>query len=330
MIPVEDFLAQHPEQAELSEHDLTIVRIQNEHSARQVLEEQRQALLKKKEGLAKEALAKKEELGKLDAEMEKWINGQIAVREVFEAHFKNVEGGDENTCEQSTARCATPSQALYDVSCNTTACQSYTLERASTMDRNLHSSTSVTSSHPRLDKRSSPAISDRTPITRQRILEQLADTLCHQKLRGGVCERGLTLLRAVVESRDVRSMERLAVLRCRKMDFRDMASVTDLFPAPGNSLKVDTRTSNYGIDMNMAKLEEQLSFRHLAPSIQADASDPIIDFALTDGLAGAYVDGPRKVNTFYPLRPPNGQCCCISCMMHTPEATERGSRLWPD
>lgn len=90
----EEFLASHPEHAapnnELSEHDLTILRIQDEHAARQALEEQRQALQKRKEALVKETNAKKEELGKLDAEVEKWVAGEGAVRKVFEAREKKM------------------------------------------------------------------------------------------------------------------------------------------------------------------------------------------------------------------------------------------------
>lgn len=90
MIPVEDFVAQHPEHEQSSEHDLTIARIQDEHAARQKLEGERQALLKRKEALAKETAAKKDELAKLDGEVEKWLGGQEGVRRVFEAREKKM------------------------------------------------------------------------------------------------------------------------------------------------------------------------------------------------------------------------------------------------
>lgn len=93
MIPIEDFLAEHPEHAESSEHDLTIARIKHEHQAREVLEEQRQQLVKRKEALAKEANAKKDELARLDAETEKWLNGQHGVRRLFESHEQKVARG---------------------------------------------------------------------------------------------------------------------------------------------------------------------------------------------------------------------------------------------
>lgn len=90
MVDVEEYLAQHPEQRDSSEHDLTIARIENERQARQKLEEQRQRLLKRKEALIKETTAKKQELGKLDGEIEKWMAGQESVRELFEAREKRA------------------------------------------------------------------------------------------------------------------------------------------------------------------------------------------------------------------------------------------------
>jgi len=90
MIPTEDFLSAHPEHNDSAEHDLTIARIQDEHRARQELEEQRQQLVKKKEALIKETTAKKDELAKLDEGVEKWLGGQEAIRRVFEAREKKM------------------------------------------------------------------------------------------------------------------------------------------------------------------------------------------------------------------------------------------------
>lgn len=92
IIPVDEFLAQHPEHQDSSEHDLTVARIQDEHAARQKLEEERQALLKRKEALTKETTAKKEELSKLDVDVEKWLGGQEGIRKVFEAREKKMVG----------------------------------------------------------------------------------------------------------------------------------------------------------------------------------------------------------------------------------------------
>jgi THO complex subunit 5 len=91
----EEFLAAHPEHANSDEHDLTVARIQDEHAARQQLEDQRQALQKRKEALLKETNAKKEELGKLDVEVEKWIAGESNVRKVFDAREKKAKQAEE-------------------------------------------------------------------------------------------------------------------------------------------------------------------------------------------------------------------------------------------
>lgn len=90
MVAEDEFLASHPELREASEHEITEARIRDEHAQRKALEEERQVLLKRKEVLAKEATAKREELAKLDAEMEKWVAGQENVRKLFEAREKKM------------------------------------------------------------------------------------------------------------------------------------------------------------------------------------------------------------------------------------------------
>ena len=84
MVSVDEFLSAHPEHAQDSDHDLTIARIQDEHAARQALEEDRLALAKRKEVLVKETTAKKDELGKLDQEIEKWVAAQGDIRKIFD------------------------------------------------------------------------------------------------------------------------------------------------------------------------------------------------------------------------------------------------------
>lgn len=90
MIPEDEFLVSHPDLLGASEHEITEARIRDEHAQRKALEEERQVLLKRKEALVKETTAKKEELGKLDAEMEKWVAGQESVRKLFEAREKKL------------------------------------------------------------------------------------------------------------------------------------------------------------------------------------------------------------------------------------------------
>lgn len=101
MAPISDFLSTHPEHAESSEHDLTIARIHDEHKARLELEEQRLHLVKRKEALERETKGKRDELAKLDGDIERWLGGQEAVRKVFEAKERKVaaqkekEGGQQ-------------------------------------------------------------------------------------------------------------------------------------------------------------------------------------------------------------------------------------------
>lgn len=102
----EEFLAAHPEHASSNSHDLTVARIQDEHAARQQLEEQRQGLAKRKEALLRETNAKKEELGKLDAELERWIAGESGPRKIFEARERKVRLAEEEAQQKAAAASA--------------------------------------------------------------------------------------------------------------------------------------------------------------------------------------------------------------------------------
>lgn len=88
MVSKEEYIQTRPESADLSDHDLTIARIENEQAARQALEEEREALQKRKDALTKDTNAKKDELAKLDNDIEKWLQGEAAIRKVFEAREK--------------------------------------------------------------------------------------------------------------------------------------------------------------------------------------------------------------------------------------------------
>lgn len=100
LVPVDEFLSSNPDLASASEHDLMIARIKHEHAERQVLEEQRQALLKRKQALIAENNKKKEELAGLDREIEKWINGSGAVQKVFERKEEREEKEREKQREK--------------------------------------------------------------------------------------------------------------------------------------------------------------------------------------------------------------------------------------
>lgn len=74
LIPVDEFLAQHPEHADADENALMIARIDHEHQERLKLEEQRQGLLKKKQGLIADNKKRKDDLANLDKDLEKFID----------------------------------------------------------------------------------------------------------------------------------------------------------------------------------------------------------------------------------------------------------------
>jgi hypothetical protein len=74
LIPVDQFLAEHPEHAGADDIALTIARIEHEHAERLALEEQRQGLLKKKQGLIADNKKRKDDLANLDKDLEKFID----------------------------------------------------------------------------------------------------------------------------------------------------------------------------------------------------------------------------------------------------------------
>lgn len=80
LIPVEQFLAEHPEHADADENALTIARIEHEHAERLALEEQRQGLLKKKQGLIADNKKRKDDLANLDKDLEKFIDVSSSYR----------------------------------------------------------------------------------------------------------------------------------------------------------------------------------------------------------------------------------------------------------
>ncbi|SPN97582.1 related to conserved coiled/coiled coil protein [Cephalotrichum gorgonifer] len=74
LIPVEEFLAQHPEHADADENALTVARIDHERAEREALEQQRHKLLLHKNKLMADNKTRKNELAKLDTDLEKFID----------------------------------------------------------------------------------------------------------------------------------------------------------------------------------------------------------------------------------------------------------------
>ncbi|KAK4680919.1 hypothetical protein QC764_102980 [Podospora pseudoanserina] len=74
LIPVEEFLALHPEHAESDENTLMVARINHERTEREALEQQRLELQKQKTKLTTENKKRREDLANLDQKMEKFID----------------------------------------------------------------------------------------------------------------------------------------------------------------------------------------------------------------------------------------------------------------
>ncbi|PGH01938.1 hypothetical protein AJ79_07769 [Helicocarpus griseus UAMH5409] len=77
LIPVEEFLAIHPELSEADPNELMIARINHEHAEREKLEQARQELLKRKQALIAENKKRKDDLANLDQDLERFIDKSL-------------------------------------------------------------------------------------------------------------------------------------------------------------------------------------------------------------------------------------------------------------
>ncbi|KAI9704100.1 MAG: hypothetical protein M1836_006961 [Candelina mexicana] len=87
LLPVETYLSQHPEHTSLPEHELMIARINHEHAEREALEQARQGLLKKKQGLIAGNKKRKEDLENLDVHLEKFVDAAKPIQKMFEKEY---------------------------------------------------------------------------------------------------------------------------------------------------------------------------------------------------------------------------------------------------
>ncbi|OJD16829.1 hypothetical protein AJ78_03019 [Emergomyces pasteurianus Ep9510] len=87
LIPVEEFLAIHPELAEADPNELMIARINHEHAEREKLEQARQELLKRKQALIAENKKRKDDLANLDQDLEKFIDAAKPIQKIFEKEY---------------------------------------------------------------------------------------------------------------------------------------------------------------------------------------------------------------------------------------------------
>ncbi|KAL8691446.1 MAG: hypothetical protein Q9218_003329 [Villophora microphyllina] len=74
LIPVEEFLALQPDHAQDDERSLMFARINHELAEREALEEQRQGLLKRRQGLIADNKKRKDDLASLDKDLETFID----------------------------------------------------------------------------------------------------------------------------------------------------------------------------------------------------------------------------------------------------------------
>ncbi|KAI9783990.1 MAG: hypothetical protein M1839_002935 [Geoglossum umbratile] len=87
LIPIEEYLRLHPEDSEASEHELMIARINHEHAERETLEQERQGLLKKKQGLIADNKKRRDDLANLDKDLEKFIDAAKPIQKTFEKEY---------------------------------------------------------------------------------------------------------------------------------------------------------------------------------------------------------------------------------------------------
>lgn len=87
LIPLEEFLELFPEKENLDEHELMLERIAHEHRERKALEEKRQGLLKRKQGMIAENIRRKEDLANLDKDLEKFIEAADPIIKTFEKEY---------------------------------------------------------------------------------------------------------------------------------------------------------------------------------------------------------------------------------------------------
>jgi hypothetical protein len=83
LIPVEEFLALRPEYADSDDDERMFARIEHEREEREILEQRRQELLKRKQKLIAENKRRKDDLANLDQDLEKFID----VRSYIIYHF---------------------------------------------------------------------------------------------------------------------------------------------------------------------------------------------------------------------------------------------------
>ncbi|KAF3056055.1 hypothetical protein CFAM422_012961 [Trichoderma lentiforme] len=84
LIPVEEFLTLRPEYADSNDDERMFARIEHEREEREILEQRRQELLKRKQKLINDNKRRKDDLANLDQDLEKFIDAAKPILELFE------------------------------------------------------------------------------------------------------------------------------------------------------------------------------------------------------------------------------------------------------
>lgn len=84
LIPEAEFLERFPEHVGADEVALMAARIEHEHAEREALEQQRQGLLKMKQGLIADNKRRKEDLASLDKQLENFIDAAKPIQKTLE------------------------------------------------------------------------------------------------------------------------------------------------------------------------------------------------------------------------------------------------------
>ncbi|KAL8756037.1 MAG: hypothetical protein Q9199_003211 [Rusavskia elegans] len=87
LIPVEGFLQAEPEHTDSDEKSLMFARINHELAEREVLEQQRQELLRRKQVLIAENKKRKDDLASLDKDLETFIDAAKPIQTLFEKQY---------------------------------------------------------------------------------------------------------------------------------------------------------------------------------------------------------------------------------------------------
>ncbi|KAL9578553.1 MAG: hypothetical protein Q9212_005648 [Teloschistes hypoglaucus] len=87
LVPVEKFLELQPKHTNDDEKELMFARINHELAEREALEQQRQGLLKRKQGLIADNKKRKDDLASLDKDLETFIDAAKPIQKLFEKQY---------------------------------------------------------------------------------------------------------------------------------------------------------------------------------------------------------------------------------------------------